>query len=125
MKLMCLFPLLAFATFAPKMAFADVLTFTCTFDSQASPTGFERIKPFPMKFVLDTGNKTATVIGNNGQSPVLFNIGPEAISFMEPVQIGVVQTTSISRKDLTVVHSRHTMAQEFVPSQMYGRCLAK
>jgi hypothetical protein len=51
------------------------------------------------------------------------HIGSLAISFMEKLETGAVQTTVISfAGDST--HSRHTLFsdKDLVPSQYYGRC---
>ncbi len=48
--------------------------------------------------------------------------GEAAISFIEPVTSGAVQSTSIL-DDGTAVHSRHTqLFGEFIPSQWFGLC---
>ena len=53
------------------------------------------------------------------------HIGGAAISFMEKLETGAVQTTTISFKGDSV-HSRHSVLSEkdgkMVPSQSYGQC---
>ena len=62
------------------------------------------------------------VIGSDG-SDVDVHIGSFAISFMEKLKTGAVQTTVISfAGDST--HSRHTLLsdKDLVPSHYYGQC---
>jgi hypothetical protein len=62
------------------------------------------------------------VFGTNG-SDVDVHMGSLAISFVEKLETGAVQTTVISfAGDST--HNRHTLLsdKELVPSQFYGQC---
>jgi hypothetical protein len=74
-----------------------------------------------LEFVHDRASDVAFMIGNNGTSPVLSYTGRSAVSFVELVPSGVVQTTSIDQAG-NAVHSRHTLSDTFIQSQWVGRC---
>jgi hypothetical protein len=95
---------------------------SCTYSDKASPAGIETDAHLQLDFVFDDVTRKAMVFGTNG-SDVDVNIGSSAISFMEKLETGVVQTTVISfAGDST--HSRHTLFSDknLVPSQYYGQC---
>ena len=95
---------------------------SCTFGGKASPAGIETDAHLQLDFVFDDVTRKAMVLGTNG-SDVDVHIGSLAISFMEKLETGAVQTTVISfAGDST--HSRHTLLRDkdFVPSQYYGQC---
>lgn len=74
-----------------------------------------------LEFVHDRPRDAAFMIGNNGTSTVLPYVGHAAVSFIELVPSGVVQTTSIDQAG-NAVHSRHTLSGTFIQSQWAGRC---
>ena len=94
----------------------------CTYSDKVSPAGIETVAHLQLDFIFDDVTRKAMVLGNNG-SDVDVHIGSLAISFMEKLETGAVQTTVISfAGDST--HSRHTLLsdKDFVPSQYYGQC---
>ena len=95
---------------------------SCTYADKVSPAGIETDAHLQLDFVFDDVTRKAMVLGTNG-SDVDVHIGSLAISFMEKLETGAVQTTVISfAGDST--HSRHTLLsdKDFVPSQYYGQC---
>jgi hypothetical protein len=95
---------------------------SCTYSDKVSPAGIETDAHLHLDFVFDDVTRKAMVFGTNG-SDVDVHIGSLAISFMEKLETGAVQTTVISfASDST--HSRHTLFsdKDLVPSQYYGQC---
>ena len=95
---------------------------SCTYSDKASPAGIETDAHLTLDFIFDDVTRKAMVLGNNG-SDVDVHIGSLAISFMEKLETGAVQTTVISfAGDST--HSRHTLIRDkdLVPSQYFGLC---
>jgi hypothetical protein len=89
---------------------------------QTSPAGIENDAHLQLDFVFDDVTRKATVLGSNGTA-VDVHIGSLAISFIEKLETGAVQTTVIPfAGDST--HSRHILLgdKDFVPSQYYGQC---
>jgi len=95
---------------------------SCTYSDKASPAGIETDAHLQLIFAFDDVTRKAMVFGTNG-SDVDVHMGSLAISFMEKLETGAVQTTVISfAGDST--HSRHTLLsdKDLVPSQYYGQC---
>jgi hypothetical protein len=95
---------------------------SCTYSDKVSPAGIETDAHLHPDFVFDDVTRKAMVFGTNG-SDVDVHIGRLAISFMEKLETGAVQTTLISfAGDST--HSRLTLFsdKDLVPSQYYGQC---
>jgi hypothetical protein len=95
---------------------------SCTYSEKASPAGMQTEANLQLDFIFDDVTRKAMVLGNNG-SEVDVHIGSLAISFMEKLETGAVQTTVIAfAGDST--HSRHTLIRDkdLVPSQYYGQC---
>jgi hypothetical protein len=95
---------------------------SCTYSEKASPAGIETDAFLKLDFAFDDVTRKAVVLGSNG-SDVDVHMGSLAISFMEKLETGAVQTTVISfTGDST--HSRHTLLsdKDLVPSQYYGQC---
>jgi hypothetical protein len=109
---------------ASQLASASALQFVCTYPkffawNDAKPG---EAKDFVLKFSLDTLTKKAFLTGNQGVEEVRVVNGDGGITFIEVLDTGAVQTTTIS-KDGRSVHSRHTiMFGELVPSQYVGQC---
>ena len=106
---------------------AAPVRFDCEFDRSASPKGGLKTldKLFKFAFVMDSTTHDAAVIGNAGVSPVKTVTGSEAITFLETLPTGIVQSTTIIASTWEAVHSRHTflsLNSEFAPSQYYGSC---
>ena len=95
---------------------------SCTYSDKVSPAGSETDAYLKLDFIFDDVTRKAIVLGSNG-SDVDVHIGSLAISFMEKLETGAVQTTVISfAGDST--HSRYTLLsdKDLVPSQYYGHC---
>jgi hypothetical protein len=95
---------------------------SCTYSEKASPAGIETDAFLKLDFAFDDVTRKAVVLGSNG-SDVDVHMGGLAISFMEKLETGAVQTTVISfTGDST--HSRHTLLsdKDLVPGQYYGQC---
>jgi hypothetical protein len=90
---------------------------SCTYSEKASPAGIETDAYLKLDFTFDDVTRKAMVLGSDG-SDVDVHMGSLAISFMEKLETGAVQTTVISfAGDST--HSRHTLLsdKDLVPSQ--------
>lgn len=118
-----------FLAVAP-MAHADAVRFICSFDTYASPdTGLVRSDPpLVLEYVYDTVTNDGFLIANNGTSPVLPVVNTLAVTFLEVLPTGAVQSMTMERSAGVAVHSRHTVftsppsGADLVPSQYYGRC---
>lgn len=104
-------------TFKPE--FKNELVFVVDLDSlmQSPSASFMRGK--------------GAIVGNVGTSDVDVVWGPEAVSFLEPVATGVVQTTTVKLDTLAAIHSRHTIMAsgplgthqtDFIATQTRGKC---
>jgi hypothetical protein len=115
--------ILASLCFSSAAMAAKRVSLVCSFPSQG----------LTLTFVLDPDilvskkMAVATLVGNAGTSEVWAVSGSNAISFVEPLSTGVVQTTTISLPSRQAIHSRHTIMGfdkdgPFVPSQSVGTC---
>jgi hypothetical protein len=121
MRTVAVVTLSALALAQPPMAHAETLRWKCDYPSYASPAGLKAEK-FSLEFAGDTITGKAVIIGNNGMADVAVVSGNLAITFLEKLGSGAVQTTTIM-KDGKSVHSRHTMGPGLMtPSQYYGTC---
>jgi hypothetical protein len=79
-----------------------------------------------LEFLYDDVSRKAQVVGNNGLAEVLPHVGAYAVTFLEFLPTGSVQSTTIEIKTGAAVHSRHTVMgsppDAFMPSQTRGRC---
>jgi hypothetical protein len=113
--------LLLMAGFA-SYAEADVLAFSCSFSSTCTLDDGCEATEFALNFTVDSQTGFATMIGNVGMVGVTAFVGTEGINFLEQLQNGTTQSTSISRSG-GAVHSRHTfISGELAASQFYGVC---
>jgi hypothetical protein len=105
-----------------RTATAKDYRWSCTYSDKASPAGIETDAHLHLDIVFDDVTRKAMVFGTNG-SDVDVHIGSVAISFMEKLETGAVQTTVISFAGNST-HSRHTLLsdKDLVPSQYYGQC---
>ena len=99
---------------APVAADAGVTRFKCQLSSAGDS--------MTMEFVYDDITGKAHVVGNAGLSDVAPYVGQWAITFLEFLPTGAVQSTTIEVKTGAVVHSRHTLMPNLFPSQMRGTC---
>jgi hypothetical protein len=105
-----------------ETAMAKNYRWSCTYSDKASTAGIETDAHLHLDFFFDEVTRKAMVFGTNG-SDVEVHIGSAAISFMEKLETGAVQTTVISFTGDSS-HSRHTLLsdKDLVPSQYYGQC---
>jgi hypothetical protein len=101
---------------------AEVATNVCNFvETCAREEGCKETE-FLLTFFVDREDGTAYMQGNIGLTDVLPFETTRSVSFVEFVDSGVVQATTIF-PDGTGVHSRHTMLGDApFPSQMHGSC---
>ena len=92
----------------PKM-----VSWKCTFPGYTEPSHYV--------YMVETGKGFAT--GNLGTSPEFVHVGTDAISFVEPIQTGAVQTLTSLLKTGEAVLSHHTIYDGvFSQSQVMGSC---
>jgi hypothetical protein len=104
-------------------AVAKDYRWSCTYSEKASQAGIETDVNLHLDFAFDDVTRKAMVFGTDG-SDVDVHMGSSAISFMQKLETGAVQTTVIAfGGDST--HSRHILLsdKDLVPSQYYGRCI--
>ena len=104
-----------------------VMTILCDFPYYVSQTEINKNQNYSIKFNYDIASHKAFMIGNLGLSEVIPISGSEALTFLEILDTGVVQSTTLdmlSNKEQSVdaVHSRHTILFGLFPSQAYGNC---
>jgi hypothetical protein len=114
--------MIALLSYGTTLAAAKGFRWSCTYSKTASPDGVQE-KNFKFEFTYDDVTRKGVVIGAT-QANVEVHIGSAAVSFMEKLETGAVQTTTISSTGDSV-HSRHSVVREdgkMIPSQSYGRC---
>ena len=111
----------------PAETTAKPVSFVCEFETQK----------MTLTFVFDDGAfkstarvAPATMVGNQGTAEVLALPGSVALSFVEPLDTGAVQTTTIKLATGEAIHSRHTLMgfgaeARFIPSQSKGTCVLR
>lgn len=102
-------------------AVAKPVSFVCNFPKLQMSLTFVVSDPKDGKLTA------ATIVGNKGTDTVMALFGAAAVSFIEPLPTGAVQTTTVQLSTLEAIHSRHTLMgfdenAEFVPSQSKGTC---
>ncbi len=108
----------------PSMGVTGSGTYVCSFPVYHSSDEIEMSKAddFVLTFTFDTATSDAFLEGNNGVTPVFLSKGSYGATFLEVLQTGAVQSTTVAL-DGGAVHSRHTMiGGDLVPSQYYGSC---
>ena len=123
----CLLPALTWLVFlgVHDQAAAKGWEFDCKYDRTAQRLEGPQSTDFAMRFNFDDITNKAVMIGNNGVADVTVYRGSFAITFMEPLITGAVQTTTVILKSGASVHSRHTIMSldgAPVPSQYLGTC---
>lgn len=102
--------------------------YMCTFEQYASPQGgLKRVEElFKFELAVDSITNDTVIIGNAGVSSAIDTVdGRDAITFLEPLPTGVVQSATIIKATGEAVHSRHTymsLGSKLIPSQYYGSC---
>lgn len=94
----------------------------CVYTQRASLDGLAKDN-FSVEFAVDDITGKAVIIGNLGMADVEVHNGFSSVTFIERLDTGAVQATTIA-KDGRSVHSRHTIfgGDEFKPSQYYRQC---
>lgn len=116
-----LFAILYMGVCAP-MASANPTIMNCTFADYSNSEGAHSTKEFNLSFTHDSLTGEAFLTGNLGASSVNAYQGDRAITFLEALPSGAIQSTTIDFSG-NAVHSRHTVIGfELSPSQYYGRC---
>jgi hypothetical protein len=111
-----------------EQAAAKEWEFDCKYGRFAQDLEGPRATDFRMRFNFDDITNKAVVVGNNGVSDVSVYRGRDAITFMELLDSGAVQTTTISLKTGRSIHSRHTITSPDgvpLPSQYLGSCSSR
>jgi hypothetical protein len=116
---------LAAAIFAgSSSAPAKSLRWSCVYTQRASHQGLAK-DDFKLEFAFDDITGRGVIIGNQGVSDVDVHRGPLGVTFMEKLDGGVVQTTTVAN-DGKSIHSRHSIVgKQMVPSQYYGQCTVR
>ena len=99
-------------------------TLVCKFPKYHSQdeTRLQTASGFGMTFRYDQITREAIMEGNGGISSVVLQGGSDALTFLEFLTSGAVQSTTVA-KNGAAVHSRHTlMFGDLLPSQYYGSC---
>ena len=110
------------ASFTSSAIHAQAITYTCDFNIFVDADGIHKAEDFRLEFAYDVATNDAFFIGNNGVSSVVAVAGSEGITFLERLNSGAVQSTTIDGSGYAA-HSRHTIiGTELVPSQYYGNC---
>jgi hypothetical protein len=94
-------------------------------DELTSLDAWIKTQPAPRPTRAEAITRKAAIIGNQGVADVEVHVGQQAVTFMEELNGGVVQTTTVAN-DGKSVHSRHTIiGREMKPSQYYGECVRR
>jgi hypothetical protein len=101
--------MIVLVSYETTLAAAKGYRWSCTYSNTASPDGV-KLKSFKFEFAYDDLTRKGVVIGATPAN-VDVHIGGAAISFMEKLETGAVQTTTISFKGDSV-HSRHSVLSE-------------
>ena len=115
---------LAWMCIAPSLGLAEVEKLACNFPTFHTSNEVEMLKSdgFALNFTFDTITNDAFLEGNNGLSPVTLLRGGKGLTFVELLQTGALQSTTVAL-DGSAVHSRHTIiGSQLSPSQYYGSC---
>lgn len=98
----------------------------CTFDKHVTPEAGVVVNdtddPMNFIFMIDASGY-AMAVGQN-LNPVQLITGYQGMTFLEILETGAVQSTTIHNTG-NAVHSRHTMLSfldDLTPSQYYGTC---
>ena len=108
------------------VAWADTMTFECDYATYSDRMGLHKVEgPFKLTFLIDSKADKAYLIGNNGSSEVVLIPNGGGVTLVETTDTGNVMVTAITKKGESV-HSRNgIMGGKIIPSQYYGKCVAK
>jgi hypothetical protein len=102
--------------------FAEAIKYNCIFNRMASSSVDPKKAFFNFTIVHDPIAKKAFITGNTGVNGLHPVNGFLSVTFLEVLETGAVQSTTITTRG-AAVHSRHTIIdQELTPSQYYGTC---
>lgn len=109
-----------------SVALADTMTFECEYTTYSDKTGLHKVDgPFNLTFLIDLSADKAYLIGNNGSAEVVLIPNAGGVTLVETTGTGNVMVTAITKKGESV-HSRNgIMNGTIIPSQYYGKCVAK
>ena len=110
-------------------AFAESIEYSCSFLSYVTPVSGPSETEFSFNISWDTLTNDAFISANAGVSPLFPIFGQRGVTFIEVLDSGAVQTTTVTA-DGQAAHSRNTIFRsppdapaDFQPSQYYGACL--
>ena len=105
-------------------ALSKTLIFSCQFKQFSSPDGLKKVDDFSLTYIVDMADGKSVLMGNAGLADVSLVNGEYGLTFLEQLETGAVQSTTIQLSSGSAVHSRHTMTSQnsFIPSQYYGSC---
>lgn len=107
---------------APETGTSEVMRFACDYDFVCSKKGDCGNTDLSLEFVVDIITKQAMLIGNNGIAEVGMHEGTDGVTFLETLNTGAVQTTTIAGDGFSS-HSRHTIiTSSLYNSQYIGTC---
>ncbi|MCX8226741.1 MAG: hypothetical protein OTI35_11745 [Sulfitobacter sp.] len=115
---------LVWVCIAPSLGLAEVKKLACTFPTFHTSNEVDMSKSggFALSFAFDTTTNDAFLEGNNGLAPVTLLRGNSGLTFVELLQTGALQSTTVALNG-SAVHSRHTIiGSQLTPSQYYGSC---
>jgi hypothetical protein len=109
-------------------SYAKTTKFSCAFLEYSDNTGGLKEAEeggLRMTFLIDSAARKAYVLGNAGSSEVMIVPNEGGFTLIEVTNSGNVMVTAITWKGLAV-HSRNgIMGEQILPSQYYGKCVAK
>ena len=111
---------------APVIVSAAPVSYSCNYTTYSDSDGRHRVtEEFKLTFIVDTSARKAYMIGNNGTAELQIVRNTDGVTLIEVTASGNVMVTAIARNGSSV-HSRSTMiSEDIVPSQYYGKCVAK
>jgi len=124
--MLAIFGIVAMLSLQGQAETAGVFSLYCKFDwisvkvdghIKSEATDFE------LRFLIDTDQQKAYIIGNQGTGEVIMINGLNSVSMLEKTEVGNLMTTTIELKSFEAVHSRHSVSTEgMLPQQFYGQC---
>lgn len=106
----------------PDLAWSNSATFSCSFVESCIRDEGCSLTDLKIDYVINLQTGDAQAMGNLGNVSVMPLVGDELISFVQPLDSGAVQATTIF-PDGSAVHSRHTyILDTSFPQQLFGTC---
>lgn len=105
-----------------SVASAKAVNMDCKYAMYANVHGMHADQ-MNFKITYDTNTGRAFVMAPNGMTKLDYYPGTDGMTFLEKLDDGVIQSTTIT-KDGKSVHSRHTILKgHLLASQYYGMCV--